>query len=410
MSLVRKIYIDSRTCSGNPADFTATLPEPIRADPTLGVILSQLTFVNNFETVMRDYTNRLYFGIDLGDTNGLVQTNINDRVYMRVIDDAEAGPNDRIFVIPPATYTLATFKAALQTAFRVDYPDWTVGDTITTPGSRVIIPTLGEITNPAWYNAQWRGEEYNPQDSRSLNGFFSGTSMDGVWTGTISLPKRGVLDNVCVPMQSGQYDGPGFAAELQTALRNGVTQATGAEATNITVAYNASQASLYVTSPTHPLRIYSAELLRDARWVGEVWYSPANDRHGPALTSDPMDINRKLAPPQTFANTFATGQIDLSGLREVYVHCPTLSDGSSVTTDNRRDVIATVVCDVPWGQLVSYRPYSFAERELLQLNNEIPVSLRFYLTDGYGRRLPPLAPSQYLFMQLSILAYDYIDE
>jgi hypothetical protein len=67
MSLVRKIYIDSRTCSGNPADFTATLPEPIRADPTLGVILSQLTFVNNFETVMRDYTNRLYFGIDLGD-------------------------------------------------------------------------------------------------------------------------------------------------------------------------------------------------------------------------------------------------------------------------------------------------------------------------------------------------------
>ena len=62
MPLVRNIYIDSRTCSGNPADFTATLPEPIHADPTLSVILSQLTFVNNFETVMRDYTNRLYLG------------------------------------------------------------------------------------------------------------------------------------------------------------------------------------------------------------------------------------------------------------------------------------------------------------------------------------------------------------
>ena len=72
--------------------------------------------------------------------------------------------------------------------------------------------------------------------------------MDGVWTGTISLPKRGVLDNVCVLMQTGQYDGPGFAAELQTALLAGVTQATGAEATIITVAYNTSQASLYVTS------------------------------------------------------------------------------------------------------------------------------------------------------------------
>ena len=221
MSLVRKIYIDSRTCSGNPADFTATLPEPIRADPTLGVILSQLTFVNNFETVMRDYTNRLYFGIDLGDTNGLVQTNINDRVYMRVIDDAEAGPNDRIFVIPPATYTLETFKAALQTAFRADYPDWTVGDTITTPGSRVIIPTLGEITNPAWYSAQWRGEEYNPQDSRSLNGFFSGTSTDGVWTGTTPPAKRGVLDIVYVPLLSEQYDCPALDAEHQGPLRKG---------------------------------------------------------------------------------------------------------------------------------------------------------------------------------------------
>ena len=110
---------------------------------------------------------------------------------MRVIDDAEAGPNDRIFVIPPATYTLETFKAALQTALRVDYPDWTVGDTITTPGARVIFPSLGEITNPAWHSVQWRGAEYIPLDSRALNAFFSGTSVDGVWTGTVSLPKRG---------------------------------------------------------------------------------------------------------------------------------------------------------------------------------------------------------------------------
>ena len=87
-----------------------------------------------------------------------------------------------------------------------------MGDTITTPGARVIIPSLGEITNPAWYNVQRRGVECNPLDSRALNAFCSGTSVDGVWTGTISLPKRGVLDNICVLMQLGQYDGPGFAA------------------------------------------------------------------------------------------------------------------------------------------------------------------------------------------------------
>ena len=69
-----------------------------------------------------------------------------------------------------------------------------------------------------------------------------------------------------------------------------------------------------------------------------------------------------------------------------------------------------MVCDVPWGQLVSYRPYSFAERELLQLNNDIPVTLRFYITDGYSKRIPITSQSEYMFLQLWILAYDYIDE
>ena len=105
----------------------------------------------------------------------------------------------------------------------------------------------------------------------------SGTSVDCVWTDMISLPKCEVIDNVCVLMQPVQYDGPGFAAELRTALWAGVMHGPGDEATSIAVAYNTSQANLYVTSPTHPLRIYSADLLRDARWVGEVWYSPAND-------------------------------------------------------------------------------------------------------------------------------------
>ena len=40
----------------------------------------------------------------------------------------------------------------------------------------------------------------------------------------------------------------------------------------------------------------------------------------------------------------------------------------------------------------------------------MPVSLSFYLSDGYGRRLPPLAASQYVMLQLSIITYDYIDE
>ena len=126
MSLVRKIYIDSRTCSGDPADFTATLPEPIRADPSLGITLSHLTFVNNFNTVMAGYSDCLYFGVNVPDVVGVVTANVNDRVYLGVIDSRDtAGAVDRIFVIPPATYTLATLRTALQTALRTVYVDWT---------------------------------------------------------------------------------------------------------------------------------------------------------------------------------------------------------------------------------------------------------------------------------------------
>ena len=182
MSLVRKIYIDSRTCSGDPADFTATLPEPIRADPSRGIILSQLTFVNNFNTVMAGYSDRLYFGVNVPDVVGVVTANVNDRVYLRVIDsrDTEAGAVDRIFVIPPATYTLATLRTALQTALRTVYADWTVTNAaIQTPGYRLVIPSLAEVTNPDWANNNWNGPLYDAFNSDSLNDVFVGTTGPG---------------------------------------------------------------------------------------------------------------------------------------------------------------------------------------------------------------------------------------
>ena len=412
MSLVRKIYIDSRTCSGDPSDFTATLPEPIRADPSLGIILSQLTFVNNFNTVMTGYSDRLYFGVNVPDVSGVVTANVNDRVYLRVIDsrDTEAGAVDRIFVIPPATYTLATLRTALQTVLRTVYADWTVTDTaIQTPGYRLVIPSLAEVTSPDWANNTWNGPLYDPFNSDSLNDIFVGTSALNQWTGTLSLPVSSAVININAGILPGQYTGAQLATELQTSIQQSTAGVTP-NALVITVTYNATQGILNFTSPTYPIIIYDAKLLRNPEWVGREWYSPRNIRSGPPLTSDLRDINTKLSPPQTFANSFSSGQIDLSGVREIYVHSPTLSDGCSVTTDNRRDVIATVVCDVPWGQLVSYRPYSFAERELLQLNNDIPVTLRFYITDGYGKRIPITSQSQYMFLQLSILSYDYIDD
>ena len=229
MSVVRKIYIDSRTCSGDPADFTATLPEPIRADPSLGIILSQLTFVNNFNTVMAGYSDRLFFGVSVPDVVGAVTANVNDRVYLRVIDsrDTEAGAVDRIFVIPPATYTLATLRTALQTALRTVYADWTVTDTaIQTPGYRLVIPSLAEVTNPDWANNSWNGQLYDPFNSDSLNDVFAGTSALNQWAGTLSLPVSSAVINVNAGILPGQYTGAQFAAELQVAIEQGTAGVT----------------------------------------------------------------------------------------------------------------------------------------------------------------------------------------
>ena len=172
-----------------------------------------------------------YFGLDLNDTTGVVTAGINDRVYVRVTDlfDPEVPPRDLWFTIPPATYTIATFRTALHTAFRTVYADWVVTDTtITTPGYRLIIPLLDQINDPAWARNVWGGLAYNPLDSRSLNAFFTGEAVNQVWTGTITLPRRGAYD-VCAVLQPGQYDGAGLAAELQTALRAGAAPARRAD-------------------------------------------------------------------------------------------------------------------------------------------------------------------------------------
>ena len=319
MSLVRKIYIDSRSCAGDLSNFTARLPEPIRADPTLGIVLSQLTFVNNFNTDIEGYSDRLYFGLDLADTSGVITANINDRVYVRISDllDPEVPPRDLWFTIPPATYTLATFPTALQTSFRTIFADWAVAEaSITTPGYRLIIPNLDQINDPAWAKNVWGGQAYDPLDSRSLNSFFPGGAVNEVWSGSITLPRRGAYDNVCAILQPGQYDGAGLAAEVQTALRAGAALAVGSAVNDITVAYIQPRGIMTITSPTYLIRIYSTELLRDARWVGSEWFSPGNDRAGPVLSpADPRDVNRRLAPPQVFSNAFTTGQVDVAGLR-----------------------------------------------------------------------------------------------
>ena len=411
-SAVRKLCIDSRHCEGTPSDFTFQLPQGVSTDNTLGIVLSQLSMPNAFNTVMANFNDMLYFALDLQDQLGLV-TNLNNRIYVQTrVNDAPRVFAGRILTITPGSYaTRPLYVAAVESAFRAVWPAWSIaaqGDdyVINTPGFELIIPSLQDITNPDWIRDNWSGPSYDPRQTNAANGYFGyQVPLPGSWTGDIGLPLTSIVDNVAVQLPAGQYDGPGFAQIIQSALRSGASTATGLSVTNITVSFTAGTGTLSIASPTYLLKLYDAHLLRNRQWVNSDWYDPAKDRWGPALTSDPRDANRKIPSPQTFSNNFTTSTIDLSGLRELYVHS-SLSDYGTLSSIGMRDIIAVISVDSDWGNMVYYRPVGLSDQEVIQLpDNGVPTNIRIYLTDSYGTILPVTSASQYVFVQLSIVPY-----
>ena len=220
------------------------------------------------------------------------------------------------------------------------------------------------------------------------------------------MPLTSVVENIAVQLAPGQYSGVDFATLIQVALRSGAALAVGAPVTNIAVTYDGPTGRLIISSPTYLLQIYNTEELRDEQWARSVWYNPQNDRHGPALIpGSPQDANRKMPSPTGYSNSISTSPVDLSGLRELYIHS-SLSDYNTLTSGNMRDVIAVVTIDQDWGSLVTYRPIGLADQEVLQLpDNGLQGNIRIYMTDAFGTPLPPLAPTQYVYLQLSIVPY-----
>ena len=123
---IRKLYIDSRIgCTGNPSDFTFQLPSAVPTTVYEGIVISQLNMPNLFTTVMADFSDRLYFSLNLQDQLGLV-TGLNNRIYVLA---RTAGPvfTGRILTIAPGSYaTIGAYITAVQAAFRAVWPTWTI--------------------------------------------------------------------------------------------------------------------------------------------------------------------------------------------------------------------------------------------------------------------------------------------
>ena len=115
------LYSDShRGCTGNPGDFTFQLHSAVPNSEDEGIVISQLNMPNLFTTVMANFTDRLYFSLNLQDQLGLV-TGTNNRLYVRTrIFTPGTGIvfTGYILTIAPGSYaTIGTYITAAQTAF-----------------------------------------------------------------------------------------------------------------------------------------------------------------------------------------------------------------------------------------------------------------------------------------------------
>ena len=83
------------------------------------------------------------------------------------------------------------------------------------------------------------------------------------------------------------------------------------------------------------------------------------------------------------------------------MHC-SASDFGTVTSSGMRDVLAVIQIDESWGSVVTWRPFSLNDQDVIPLQDGVlGPSLRFYLTDAYGRVLP--LGESYVYLQLSII-------
>ena len=66
----------------------------------MGIVLSQLSMPNAFNTVIADFNDMLYFGLDLVNMPGTFAGR-NDRVVVRATDLIGGFVGDRIIALPP---------------------------------------------------------------------------------------------------------------------------------------------------------------------------------------------------------------------------------------------------------------------------------------------------------------------
>jgi hypothetical protein len=267
---------------------------------------------------------------------------------------------------------------------------------------RIYIPSYADITDATWRRDVWRGAAYDVNNSMSVGGIRAATpSFQASWSTGIDSPSAFVDYNICNLIAPGAYTGATFATQLQSTL-NFDNATTG---NNVTCTYQADDGVIRVQS-TRALVIFNPDLLSNPRWQADEWFAPKYRRLGTVMNPSDLRMANHIAYGGPDFD-FLTSPLDLSGIREVYIHS-SISDNGTLSISGMRSCICVVQVDESWGSVITYRPFSLADSDVIRLQDgTLGPTIRFWLTDYLSRPLP--ITQGYVFMQLAIVPLNTMD-
>ena len=164
-----------------------------------------------------------------------------------------------------------------------------------------------------------------------------------------------------------------------------------------TVTYTSAGAKLFVPHYTEIDSFVSSLHCNDGTFDPFVGYSSGAPKY---LSVNAM-LNMPLRyPTPIYGSPFTTGIMDLTSLREVYLHS-SLANNRTLHVNGSRDCIARIPIDVSLGEIVQYR--YLGPTEALSCSDMHFRTIRFQLRDWAGN-IAPLG--SFIVIELSFLDSD----
>jgi hypothetical protein len=360
----------------------------VEASNQQSVALGQMSFTNALQTVWPGNRNLYWLSRDALT----VQTGVNDSFYF-LYDTGTTGTG-HIVTLTEGVYTRQTFAAEIDRAINTEvyaqilwHSDTQTFSINMRVGERMYIPTAADLASSTWKAQQLGRPDVHPGSTYDYNRYL--TAPDGYLNSfvvTNSLPTVYRTSCRVAQLALGYYDGVGFASAVIVAIQTVFSQATASYVEpNLTIDTGVANREFFF-----PL----ADQLRDPAWKAANWFGAAYDIY------NPQSVNSALNAPTSFAKVTTTAAIDLTTVRELYLHS-NLCSGSIACrprepwTSSRASAstcpTGTCRCTGPWARSTA------SKSRLAQSNLR---NIRMTLKDAYGTVIPM---SHFITYELSLV-------